>query len=546
MRLERIDKVAKKFGIDEKYLSFYGNYKAKVDSSLYEDNKNKEDGKLILVTAITPTKAGEGKTTATVALLDGLNSIGEKAIACLREPSLGPVFGLKGGATGGGKVTVEPSEDINLHFTGDMHALTSSINLISAIIDNHIYQGNELNINPEKIIWKRALDMNDRELRTIEIGLGSDKNGIKRLDHFEITVASELMAILCISSDENDFIRRINDIIVAYSYDEKPIYLKDLRISKAILKLMKEALKPNIVQTQEHNLAFIHGGPFANIAHGCSSLIATKTALKISPIVITEAGFAADLGAEKFLDIKCRIGNLKPSATVLVATIRALKMHGGVDFENLKTENLEALELGFKNLEQHYQNLRKYDIPVIVAINHFKDDTENEIKLLEQLLAKNYYPYAFLDGFLNGGKGSQELATKVLEVLHTKKSNFHPIYNIEDSIENKIRTIAKEIYRADDVVFLPEAIEKIKEIKALKRDNLPICMAKTQNSLSDDAKLVGRPVDFTIHVRNINISRGAGFIVAYTGNVLTMPGLPKVPAAINMGIDENGETYGLF
>ena len=534
MRLERIDKVAKKFGIDEKYLSFYGNYKAKVDSSLYEDNKNKEDGKLILVTAITPTKAGEGKTTATVALLDGLNSIGEKAIACLREPSLGPVFGLKGGATGGGKVTVEPSEDINLHFTGDMHALTSSINLISAIIDNHIYQGNELNINPEKIIWKRALDMNDRELRTIEIGLGSDKNGIKRLDHFEITVASELMAILCISSDENDFIRRVNDIIVAYSYDEKPIYLKDLRISKAILKLMKEALKPNIVQTQEHNLAFIHGGPFANIAHGCSSLIATKTALKISPIVITEAGFAADLGAEKFLDIKCRIGNLKPSATVLVATIRALKMHGGVEFENLKSENLEALERGFKNLAQHYQNLRKYDIPVIVAINHFKDDTENEIKLLEQLLAKNYYPYAFLDGFLNGGKGSQELATKVLEVLHTKKSNFHPIYNIEDSIENKIRTIAKEIYRADDVVFLPEAIEKIKEIKALKRDNLPICMAKTQSSFSDNPSLINTPRDFKITVRDLKLSNGAGFIVAYCGNILTMPGLPKIPQAVKM------------
>ena len=360
MRLERIEKVAKKFGINEKFLELYGNYKAKVDfNNLYESVKNNEDGKLILVTAITPTKAGEGKTTTTISLIDGLAKIEQKAIGCLREPSMGPVFGLKGGATGGGKVTIEPSEDINLHFTGDMHALTSSINLISAVIDNHIYQGNELNINQNKIVWKRALDMNDRELRTIEIGLGSDKNGIKREDHFQITVASELMAILCLAKDETDFVNRINNIIVAYNYDNNPVYLKDLRISKAIMKLMKEALKPNIVQTQEHNLVFVHGGPFANIAHGCSSLIATRLALKLSPIVVTEAGFAADLGAEKFFDIKARTGNLKPNAAVLVATIRALKLHGGVNFEELYKENLEALEIGFKNLEQHYQNLRK-------------------------------------------------------------------------------------------------------------------------------------------------------------------------------------------
>lgn len=534
MRLERIDKVAKKFNIDEKYLSLYGNYKAKVNPSLFLDNEAKEDGKLVLVTAITPTKAGEGKTTTTIALLDGLNYIGEKAVACLREPSLGPVFGLKGGATGGGKVTVEPSEDINLHFNGDMHALTSSINLISAIIDNHIYQGNELKINPERIVWKRALDMNDRELRTIQIGLGSEKNGIKREDHFEITVASELMAILCISKDENDFIKRINDIIVAYSYENEPIYLKDLRISKAVLKLMKEALKPNIVQSQEHNLSFIHGGPFANIAHGCSSLIATKTALKISPIVITEAGFASDLGAEKFFDIKCRIGNLKPNAVVLVATIRALKMHGGVAFENLDKENLPALEEGFKNLMQHYQNLRKFDVPVVVAINHFKNDTEEEIKLLEKLLNKNYYPFAFLDGFLNGGKGSKELATKVLEILHTKKSNFHPLYKLEDCIENKIKTIAKEIYRADDVVFSPLALEKIEEIKHLNKEDLPICMAKTPLSFSDNPSLINTPRGFKITINDIKLSNGAGFIVAYCGNILTMPGLPKIPQAVKM------------
>lgn len=539
MKLDNIGKVAKKFGIGEEFLEYYGNYKAKIDfKRMWNEVKNNEDGKLVLVTAITPTKAGEGKTTTTIALIDGLAKIKQKAIGCLREPSLGPVFGLKGGATGGGKVTVEPHDDINLHFTGDMHALTSSINLISAIIDNHIYQGNELNIDPNKITWKRALDMNDRELRTINIGLGSDKNGIKREDHFQITVASELMAIMCLAKDEKDFIDRVRKIIVAFTYDDKPVYLEELRISNAILKLMREALKPNIVQTQEHNLVFVHGGPFANIAHGCSSLIATRLALKLSPLVITEAGFASDLGAEKFFDIKCRTGNLKPNAVVLVATIRALKLHGGVLFEELENENLDALENGFKNLEQHYQNLRKFNVPVIVAINHFKSDSENEVKKLIELLNKNYFPFAFLDGYLKGGDGSRELASKVMEVLETKRSNFSPIYKLTSSIEEKIETLAKEIYRADGVEYSDLAKEKIELYKNMGKDDLPICVAKTQSSFSDDPKLLNAPRNFKLHVKDLSLSNGAGFIVVYCGNILTMPGLPKIPAAVKME-DEN-------
>lgn len=535
MKLDNIGKVAKKFGICEDFLEYYGNYKAKVDfKKIWCEVKNNEDGKLVLVTAITPTKAGEGKTTTTIALIDGLAKIKQKAIGCLREPSLGPVFGLKGGATGGGKVTIEPHEDINLHFTGDMHALTSSINLISAVIDNHIYQGNELNIDPNKIVWKRSLDMNDRELRTINIGLGSDKNGIKREDHFQITVASELMAIMCLAKDETDFINRVRKIIVAYTFDDKPVYLEDLKISVAILKLMKEALKPNIVQTQEHNLVFVHGGPFANIAHGCSSLIATRLALKLSPLVITEAGFASDLGAEKFFDIKCRTGNLNPSAVVLVATIRALKLHGGVDFDDLDQENLEALENGFKNLEQHYQNLRKFNVPVVVAINHFKSDSQNEVKKLMELLNKNYFPFAFLDGYLKGGEGSRELASKVMEVLETKRSNFAPIYKLTSQIEDKIEVLAKEIYRADGVEYSDLAKQKLELYKNMGKDNLPVCIAKTQSSFSDDAKLLNAPRGFKLHVKDLSLSNGAGFIVVYCGNILTMPGLPKIPAAVKM------------
>ena len=535
MRLENIGKVAKKFGICEEFLEYYGKYKAKVDfDKLYANLKNEKDGKLVLVTAITPTKAGEGKTTTTIALIDGLAKIQQKAIGCLREPSLGPVFGLKGGATGGGKVTIEPQEDINLHFTGDMHALTSSINLISAIIDNHIYQGNELNIDPNKIVWKRSLDMNDRELRTIQIGLGSDKNGIVREDHFQITVASEMMAIMCLAKNESDFIERVKNIIVAYTFDDKPVYLKDLNISKAIDKLMREALKPNIVQTQEHNLVFVHGGPFANIAHGCSSLMATKLALKLAPVVVTEAGFGSDLGAEKFFDIKSRIGNLNPNCVVLVATIRALKLHGGVNFEDLEKENIEALEIGFKNLEQHYQNMRKYNVPVVVAINHFKQDSDNEVKKLIELLNKNYYPYAFLDGFLKGGEGSRELANKVMEILDTKKSDFSPLYSLDLSIEEKIEKIAKEIYRADGIEISEVAKVKIEQYRLLGKENLPICIAKTQSSFSDDAKLLNAPRNFTLHVKDVSLSNGAGFIVVYTGNILTMPGLPKIPAAVKM------------
>ena len=535
MRLENIGKVAKKFGICEEFLEYYGKYKAKVDfDKLYANLKNEKDGKLVLVTAITPTKAGEGKTTTTIALIDGLAIIQQKAIGCLREPSLGPVFGLKGGATGGGKVTIEPQEDINLHFTGDMHALTSSINLISAIIDNHIYQGNELNIDPNKIVWKRSLDMNDRELRTIQIGLGSDKNGIVREDHFQITVASEMMAIMCLAKNEGDFIERVKNVIVAYTFDDKPVYLKDLNISKAIDKLMREALKPNIVQTQEHNLVFVHGGPFANIAHGCSSLMATKLALKLAPVVVTEAGFGSDLGAEKFFDIKSRIGNLNPNCVVLVATIRALKLHGGVNFEDLEKENIEALEIGFKNLEQHYQNMRKYNVPVVVAINHFKQDSDNEVKKLIELLNKNYYPYAFLDGFLKGGEGSRELANKVMEILDTKKSDFSPLYSLNLSIEEKIEKIAKEIYRADGIEISEVAKAKIEQYRLLGKENLPICIAKTQSSFSDDAKLLNAPRNFTLHVKDVSLSNGAGFIVVYTGNILTMPGLPKIPAAVKM------------
>ena len=535
MRLENIGKVAKKFGICEEFLEYYGKYKAKVDfDKLYANLKNEKDGKLVLVTAITPTKAGEGKTTTTIALIDGLAKIQQKAIGCLREPSLGPVFGLKGGATGGGKVTIEPQEDINLHFTGDMHALTSSINLISAIIDNHIYQGNELKIDPNKIVWKRSLDMNDRELRTIQIGLGSDKNGIVREDHFQITVASEMMAIMCLAKSEDDFIERVKNIIVAYTFDDKPVYLKDLNISKAIDKLMREALKPNIVQTQEHNLVFVHGGPFANIAHGCSSLMATKLALKLAPVVVTEAGFGSDLGAEKFFDIKSRIGNLNPNCVVLVATIRALKLHGGVNFEDLEKENIEALEIGFKNLEQHYQNMRKYNVPVVVAINHFKQDSDNEVKKLIELLNKNYYPYAFLDGFLKGGEGSRELANKVMEILDTKKSDFSPLYSLNLSIEEKIEKIAKEIYRADGIEISEVAKAKIEQYRLLGKENLPICIAKTQSSFSDDVKLLNAPRNFTLHVKDVSLSNGAGFIVVYTGNILTMPGLPKIPAAVKM------------
>ena len=531
--MKNISEIAKKINISDEYLIPYGKDKAKIDLSILKEVGNNPNGKLVLVTAITPTKAGEGKTTTSIALHDGFACIGQKSLLCLREPSLGPVFGIKGGATGGGLASLVPAEDINLHFTGDMHALTSSINLISAIIDNHIYQGNELNINPHSIIWKRALDMNDRSLRSITV-MQDDKKGIPHHDEFVITVASELMAILCLSENDEDFVKRVNNIIVAYDMDNNPVYLRQLRISQAIMKLMRYALQPNLVQTLEENPVFVHGGPFANIAHGCNSIIATKLALKLSPIVITEAGFGADLGAEKFLDIKCRVGGLKPDASVMVATIRALKMHGGQAFEELDQENLETLKIGFANLKQHCENMKKFGIPVVVCINHFTQDTEKETALLKELCAKEGYKVAFCSAFVNGGKGAVELANMVKETLENEKSNYHPLYDVNEPIKEKIRKIATEIYRADDVEYSELALKQIEEYEKLGFDKTPVCIAKTPQSFSDDPKVLNCPRNYNISVREIRLSAGAGFIVALAGKIMTMPGLPKVPAAVKM------------
>ncbi len=533
MELENIEYIAKKLNISREDLMLYGDYKAKLKPSLYEKIKNNKDGKLILVSAITPTKAGEGKTLTTIALADALNKLNQKCLPLLREPSMGPTFGLKGGATGGGKATIEPSMDINLHFTGDMHALTSAINLISACIDNSIYQGNPLNIDKNRILWKRALDCNDRELRNVEIGIGEKTNGIRRMEHFVITVASELMAILCISKDEDDFIRRCEEILIAYTLDNKPVYLKSLKINNAIYQIMKDALLPNLVQTGEHNPCLVHGGPFANIAHGCASLIGSKYALKLAPIVIEEAGFAADLGAEKFLDIKCREGNLKPSMVVLVATIRALKLHGGVDFEDIEKENLDALKIGSANLFKHYENLSLFNLPIVVAINHFASDSEKEIELLEMLLKERNIKFAFLDGFLKGSDGSLDLANKVLETLDTSNRELKLLYNKNAGIKEKIDTIAKKIYGAKEVEYSELALAHLDEIAKLEKDDYVICMAKTQSSLSDDASLLNVPRDFTLHVKDMYLSNGAKFIVVMCGNILTMPGLPKVPRAVD-------------
>ncbi len=531
--LEKINVIAKKAGIDEEYLEPYGKYKGKINLKLLESLKDKKDGKLVLVTAITPTKAGEGKTTTSIALVEGLNRLGASVMLALREPSLGPVFGIKGGATGGGKVTIEPSEEINLHFTGDMHALTSSINLISAIIDNHILQGNELNIDPTKVVWKRALDMNDRALREIKIGLGA-KNGVERDDGFIITVASELMAVLCLADSQEDFINRVKEIIVAYTYDDKPIKVKDLKISNAIMKLMKDALNPNLIQTGENNPAIVHGGPFANIAHGCNSIIATKMALKLKDIVVTEAGFGADLGAEKFLDIKCQEANLKPSLVVMVATIRALKMHGGQKLEELQNENVEALKAGVGNLKQHLENIEKYGLKAIVAINHFASDHQSEIDYLTKWCQEHGYVVSFQDGFINGGEGSKDLARKVLKLLEENESNYHPLYNKNENVYDKIEKICREIYRASKVIYTEVAREKIDRYIKMGYEDAYICMAKTPQSFSDNPNLIGTPKDFAITIRDVNLSSGARFIVPLTGNILTMPGLPKVPAAVKM------------
>ncbi len=544
-KLENIYKIAEAAGIDEKFLEPYGNDKAKVNSSIYETIKDNKDGKLILVTAITPTKAGEGKSTTTIGLTDGLKKIGKKTMACLREPSLGPVFGLKGGATGGGYAQVVPMESINLHFTGDMHAITSANNLIAAMLDNSIYQGNPLNIDPTKVVWKRCLDMNDRTLRSITIGQKKKANGVEREDSFVITVATEVMAILCLSNDLKDFEERIGRCIVAYTYDGNPVTVKDIQAAGAAAVVMKDALKPNLVQTLEHTPVLIHGGPFANIAHGCNSVIATKTALKLADYVVTEAGFGADLGAEKFMDIKCRSANLKPSAVVIVATVRALKMHGGVEQEDLETENVEALLKGTANLQKHIESVKAFNVPYIVAINKFAKDSPAEVEALLNWCSENGHPVAMADGWANGGNGMTELAEKVAEIVEQPNS-FAQIYDVNESIKDKIKKISTIIYGADDVEYSETAAEKIEQFEKYGWDKLPVCMAKTPLSLSDDDKLKGRPEHFNIHVKDISISAGAGFVVAYTGNILTMPGLPKVPAAANMGIDENGNTFGLF
>ena len=544
--LEDISAIADQAGIDRKYLIPYGNDKAKVDLKILEDLRDREDGKLILVTAITPTKAGEGKSTTTIGLADGLHKIGKKVMACLREPSLGPVFGLKGGAAGGGYAQVVPMEAINLHFTGDMHAITTCTNLIAAILDNSIYQGNPLNIDPEQVVWKRCMDMNERTLRTITIAQGSKVNGIERTDHFVITVATEVMAILCLSDSLQDFQERIGRCIVAYTYDHRPVTVKDLGVDGAAAVVMKDAVKPNLVQTLEHTPAFVHGGPFANIAHGCNSILATKTALKLADYVVTEAGFGADLGAEKFLDIKCRLAHLKPQAVVVVATIRALKMHGGVDSDHLGEENVEALLKGAANLEKHIETVQAFHVPFIVAVNAFAGDTAKETEALLGWCREHGYPAELSEGWAKGGTGMVNLAGRVVEIIDKEESAYAPIYDVNATIQQKIETISKVVYGAKDVEFSEEALEKIKIFIANGWDRLPVCMAKTPLSLTDDPKIQGRPKDFTIHVSDLSISRGAGFIVAYTGSILTMPGLPKVPAAIQMGVDENGESYGIF
>lgn len=533
MSLLKIGEIARVAGIDSDYVEPYGFYKAKIDMKINEKLQGKTEGKLVLVTAITPTKAGEGKTTTSIALTEGFGQIGQKALLCLREPALGPVFGIKGGATGGGLASVAPAEDINLHFTGDMHALTSSINLISAVIDNSIFQGNPLNIDPKRIVWKRAMDMNDRALREITVAQG-DKNGTLRQDGFVITVASEMMAIMCLAKNEDDFLLRLERIIVAYDKDGKALTVKDLQVTHAVMKLMKEALKPNLVQTLENNPVLIHGGPFANIAHGCNSLIATKLALKLAPIVVSEAGFAADLGAEKFLDIACREGQMHCDLAVLVATIRALKMHGGMPFEELGNENVDALQKGMPNLETHLENLRKFGIPVIVAINHFASDSDKEIAFVEQWCEEHHYEYSFLDGFEKGGAGSVDLAKKVQFMLKNMQSDYHALYDLHFPLKRKIETICHEIYRAGTVVYEPKAEEQLALYEKMGFGDAYICMAKTPQSLTDDPKVLGAPTGFTITIREVNLLAGANFVVPLTGAIMTMPGLPKIPAAVKM------------
>lgn len=544
--IKPISDIAEKLGISADELEFYGKYKAKLPLSLLKKYENKEDGKLILVTAINPTPAGEGKTTVTVGLGEAMNRIGKKAVIALREPSMGPVFGIKGGAAGGGYAQVIPMEDINLHFTGDMHAITAANNLLCAIIDNHIQQGNELRIDPRRILFKRCLDMNDRVLRNVVIGLGGKVNGVPREDGFMITVASEIMAILCLSSGIKDLKDRLGSILTAYTYDGTPVYARDLNAVGSMAALLKDAIKPNLVQTLENTPALMHGGPFANIAHGCNSVTATRLALKLGDYCITEAGFGADLGAEKFLDIKCRCAGLKPSCVVIVATIRALKYNGGVPKTELSKENIVALKNGIVNLETHIENMKKYGLPVVVAINRFATDTEAEIETIEAFCKEKDVPVSLTEVFARGGEGGKELAEKVVKTIETKEAHFKPIYDEKLSIKEKLNVLAKEIYRAGDVVFTSNAEKAISEIEKLGKDKLPICVAKTQYSLSDDPQKLGSPKGFTLTVRDVRLSAGAGFIVALTGDIMTMPGLPKQPAAYKIDVDDDGNVSGLF
>lgn len=541
-----IKDVAGQIGLSEDDLELYGKYKAKISLETIRRLENNQDGKLILVTAINPTPAGEGKTTTMIGLAQAMNKIGKKTIVAMREPSLGPCFGIKGGAAGGGYAQVVPMEDINLHFTGDIHAITTANNLISAMLDNSLQQGNPLNIDERQIVWKRVVDLNDRALRHIVVGLGGKANGVPREDGFDITVASEIMGILCLANDLSDLKSRVARIIVAYTRDGSPVTVEDLKATGAVTLLLKDAIKPNLVQTLDHTPVFVHGGPFANIAHGCNSVMATKLALKLAPYTVTEAGFGADLGAEKFLDIKCRQAGLKPDAVVIVATVRALKMHGGMDKKELANENLEALRKGIANLEKHIENIAKYGLSAIVAINAFPTDTKAELDLLEEICNAKGVKVALSEVWAKGADGGIELANGLIDLLENKESNFKPIYDLNLPIEEKIKTIAREIYGADDVIFTKKAKTNIKKLTDLGLDKLPICIAKTQYSLSDDASLLGRPTGFNIEINDLIPNAGSGFLVAISGDIMRMPGLPKVPAANNMDILEDGEIVGLF
>lgn len=545
-KVEHIRDVAARIGIEESDLIYYGNNKAKISDELWNKVKDRPDGKLVLVTAINPTAGGEGKTTITVGLGQAMAHIGKKAVIALREPSLGPCFGVKGGAAGGGYSQVVPMEDLNLHFTGDFHAITSANNLLAALLDNHIQQGNEKRIDPRQVVWKRCVDMNDRVLRNVVVGLGKKSDGTVREDHFVITVASEIMAILCLADDLADLKRRLDRIIVAYDYDGNPVTAKDIKATGAMAALLKDAIKPNLVQTLEHTPALVHGGPFANIAHGCNSVRATKTALKLGDIAITEAGFGADLGAEKFMDIKCRVAGLAPDAVVLVATIRALKYNGGVAKDQLSKSNLDALKKGIVNLEKHIENIQKFDVPVIVTLNSFVTDTQEEVAFVKEFCEERDCEFALAEVWEKGGKGGIELAEKVVKTLETKESKFHPLYADELPLAEKIETIAKEIYGARGVIFENTAKKQLAKIEEMGFGSFPVCMAKNQYSLSDDAKLLGRPKDFDIHIREVYVSAGAGFVVALTGAVLTMPGLPKSPAAYQIDVTDDGKITGLF